>query len=246
MNQEANRMLYESKRDKRGFTLIELLVVIAIIAILAAILFPVFARAKKQARLTTCASNLREIGMAVLMYADDHGGRLPRVCVLDANGHEDWTSVNSTQRASNATYQDLKGYVKSDKIYDCPEECSYEINARASGVPYQIDYRFNDMMNYSVTSDPSYTVGPKTLGSCTLPRKFYIVQDRHSTHHFAGEDESGVSWIMVTVMADGHVDRGVRPYAAAWRDKLNGLKYYHWDFPKCHQSTDPQVAAEYY
>ncbi len=56
---------------RKGFTLIELLVVIAIIAILAAILFPVFARAREKARQTSCLSNLKEIGLGILMYAQD-------------------------------------------------------------------------------------------------------------------------------------------------------------------------------
>jgi len=62
---------------KRGFTLIELLVVIAIIAILAAILFPVFAQAREKARQTSCTSNLKQVGMAIQMYAQDADEMLP-------------------------------------------------------------------------------------------------------------------------------------------------------------------------
>ena len=65
-------------KKRNAFTLIELLVVIAIIAILAAILFPVFAQAREQARKTTCTSNLKQIGLGVLMYAQDYDETFPR------------------------------------------------------------------------------------------------------------------------------------------------------------------------
>lgn len=62
---------------KKGFTLIELLVVIAIIAILAAILFPVFARAREQARKSSCLSNIKQLGLGMLMYVQDYDERFP-------------------------------------------------------------------------------------------------------------------------------------------------------------------------
>jgi prepilin-type N-terminal cleavage/methylation domain-containing protein len=64
-------------RDRRGFTLIELLVVIAIIAILAAILFPVFARARAKAQQNNCLANIKELGLGVLMYCSDYDDHYP-------------------------------------------------------------------------------------------------------------------------------------------------------------------------
>ncbi len=71
---------------RQGFTLIELLVVIAIIAILAAILFPVFAQAREKARQTSCLSNMKQIGLALKMYADDYEGVYPNGCYNGVDG----------------------------------------------------------------------------------------------------------------------------------------------------------------
>ncbi len=100
---------------KRGFTLIELLVVIAIIAILAAILFPVFAQAREKARQTTCASNLRQVTMAGLMYIQDYDETLFHGAYLGAGG-----SVGNL-----GFYQWpwlLRPYVKSPQAFWCPSE----------------------------------------------------------------------------------------------------------------------------
>jgi prepilin-type N-terminal cleavage/methylation domain-containing protein len=95
---------------RKGFTLIELLVVIAIIAILAAILFPVFARAREQARKASCLSNQKQIGTAVLMYAQDFDELLPPQQV-GACGN----------LATSYGWADLiMPYVKNEKVFDCP------------------------------------------------------------------------------------------------------------------------------
>jgi prepilin-type N-terminal cleavage/methylation domain-containing protein len=71
------RSISQSRRSQPGFTLIELLVVIAIIAILAAILFPVFAQAREKARAISCISNLKQIGLSLIMYTQDYDEAFP-------------------------------------------------------------------------------------------------------------------------------------------------------------------------
>ena len=93
---ERFRRPHVASRARRAFTLIELLVVIAIIAILAAILFPVFAQAREKARQTTCLNNVKQLGLAWKMYADDWEGTYPANRYDDKRGHTTWkTSISS-------------------------------------------------------------------------------------------------------------------------------------------------------
>lgn len=101
-------MRHLDRRSSRGFTLIELLVVIAIIAILAAILFPVFAQAREKARTASSGSNARQLGLAVRMYVQDYDERFPFGGWRPGNdGTWDWQ--NSTAP-----------YIKNKGIYYCP------------------------------------------------------------------------------------------------------------------------------
>ena len=100
------------RSEPKGFTLIELLVVIAIIAILAAILFPVFAKVREKARQSSCGSNLKQIGLAMLQYLQDYDETFPA-----CNGG----NVTSNYKGKEVSmFFDVLPYIKSTKIFACP------------------------------------------------------------------------------------------------------------------------------
>lgn len=102
---------------KRAFTLIELLVVIAIIAILAAILFPVFAQAKEAAKKTSCLSNEKQLGLALIMYANDNDDMAPAILQSQMGIN------NPDPGGNNIPYdQQIYVYVKNYQLFHCPDD----------------------------------------------------------------------------------------------------------------------------
>jgi prepilin-type N-terminal cleavage/methylation domain-containing protein/prepilin-type processing-associated H-X9-DG protein len=133
-------------RSRAAFTLIELLVVIAIIAILAAILFPVFAQAREKARQTSCLSNMKQMGLALQMYVQDYDEGLPTVKMMGTPG-ESWLVI-------------VQPYIKSLLLQRCPSDTSTTWTATT---PRATSYGFNAYFDpyhppYGSTTGNTYTL----------------------------------------------------------------------------------------
>ncbi|MDR3706763.1 MAG: DUF1559 domain-containing protein [Capsulimonadaceae bacterium] len=137
---------------RKAFTLIELLVVIAIIAILAAILFPVFATAREKARQTSCSSNEKQIALALLQYINDYDERMPcgRPSYVPENHGVGWAG-------------EVYPYIKSVSAFLCPDDTT-TIPAGVTGA-YIVSYGINS----SVSGSPNGYGSTPTISKLTAP-----------------------------------------------------------------------------
>jgi prepilin-type N-terminal cleavage/methylation domain-containing protein/prepilin-type processing-associated H-X9-DG protein len=125
-----NRHSAFANRHSNGFTLIELLVVIAIIAILAAILFPVFAKARERARQSSCINNLKQIGVAFELYTDSYDGQLPDRRDLKTSlpgGYKPWSSWPPSDPRAGWAAVVLKPYISGGGVWTCPSVAGSEL-----------------------------------------------------------------------------------------------------------------------
>ena len=148
-------------RKTRGFTLIELLVVVAIIALLAAILFPVFSRARENARRTSCASNLKQIGLGIMQYVQDYDEYYPMSLNYGMDGAGGGSGVNA-----DTLWPDMvEPYIKSTQVFFCP---SSNYSSRLNG---------NYGANYSVMPFSTTAVNQIKMSELQSASIVYMIMD---------------------------------------------------------------------
>jgi len=202
--------------QKQGFTLIELLVVIAIIAILAAILFPVFAKVREKARQTACLSNMKQMNLALLQYAEDYSETYPAVGDSPSSGFTGWVV-------------EVMPYIKSTKIFTCPSNPNTNNYFNTN---YANDYGANSTYNQSPGTFPNGGVfsaqnGPGVeLAEVTAPSQVIALAEMaNNSFYYQVEIElpaqggaqysqlfAGHTGFGNYAFADGHV-KALKPYA---------------------------------
>ncbi len=182
------------KHQAGGFTLIELLVVIAIISILAAILFPTFARARENARRTSCLSNLKQMGLAVMQYTQDFDEKYPQALNRTAQNPPDgyfWTA---------GTWfwpQTLFAYHKSSAVLYCPSAPVHPVMTTppiGAPRPFNGNYGANTMVMAYDTASVATQRPAVSLAALQTPASTYLLLDS-GTYITAPRDTPGVAGI---------------------------------------------------
>ncbi|MBR4748501.1 MAG: DUF1559 domain-containing protein [Abditibacteriota bacterium] len=206
---------------KKGFTLIELLVVIAIIAILAAILFPVFAQAREKARQTQCISNAKQLGTALQLYLADWDNMIPASNYVEAAGagidprawYGPWAnpwpgSALHREYIQNRSYRGIMmPYVKNGALFVCPSDGQADKNADCNAVKRYLDYR----PRYSIPYNNWYLGNSEiSINTVKYPADYVMLNEVAPWHNMDYVTEGGQAdlWApqdkVTCVFADGH------------------------------------------
>ena len=186
----------------KAFTLIELLVVIAIIALLAAILFPVFARARENARRSSCQSNLKQIGLGLFQYAQDFDERLPPY----------WGPSWSIR---------IDPYIKSDQIFNCPSSKKL-LPSACCGQP----------LGYGLNFETAYwgiTDSAAALSQITRPSEMMYIADSQNISIDNPTNDSNLYWYNPWDPTDTYGRDAIYPYCNF--PKLNTVGIRHFEGP---------------
>jgi prepilin-type N-terminal cleavage/methylation domain-containing protein len=210
---------------RRGFTLIELLVVIAIIAILAAILFPVFARARNKAREASCISNGKQLALAVRMYVQDYDETFPSARIVPGCPYPDYNASIPYMLAAERQYGGyptlLNPYVKNHQVFYCPSDDTPADTNPTRTVSY--------FWRHCVDAHGVILGGPKDDAFCR-PAEQIILHERFDWHleqKGFWNTNPGTRQV-VSVFADGHV-KAYRGFTGRgpnndpnWFDRVHG------------------------
>jgi prepilin-type N-terminal cleavage/methylation domain-containing protein/prepilin-type processing-associated H-X9-DG protein len=183
---------------KSAFTLIELLVVIAIIAILAAILFPVFAQAREKARQTSCLSNMKQVGLGLLMYVQDYDENYPRADYWDARPPLNPAATGTfAARVNHYKWPAwVLPYTKNVNIFRCPsrtrDQIAWDQNGEYKGDGYALNLSVSGRPLNPVGENPSFLGG--TLAGLQTPADTWVLMELRNQISFSYVSSSGVLW----------------------------------------------------
>ena len=212
------------KSRQSGFTLVELLVVIGIIALLIAILMPALAASRAAAARVACASNLRQIGLATVMYANDNRGFVPEYRRMDQGADFTYTLTYTQDSGTPVDYGSnmgrliLRKYMTSEQIIFCPSVPPRELFG------WRANYHYNPHPAIK-TGGTGTTTRWKRLKKIPRDRVVAVdlIYDRGTVGHFGGRNRNAVWNLLFT---DGHVSEAIsrdvhemlagRPVASHW------------------------------